>query len=541
MAGSTPTFSAVFIILTPFFLTAIRGRSISKRKKKTLHRSMKRSHDNNTTNDSMEVHMGACVMNDLPVEYTNDLKEVPMRSCAMNDLPIDSANDSKEVNMDAGEMSDLPVDSTNDSEEVHMGACKINDLPFDVITSILSYLPTEEAIRTAVLCKTWRNKWKDVSRLDFSSEALKDKPEKRSLLINSVLDSHNAVTDSFRLKHKIKDLENGSAARWVQVLLELRGGVKELSLSFQKDSWKDRWTYAIRIDKWGTFSGRSLRALELQNYAIKKGDWPFKGCENLKRLKLDSVLISSSTMTDVMDYHKLEELSLLNISLSGGLSIADRWLKSLELICVDASLIYIEVYGLHSLYLDNIRCPLDLIFIKSPNLHNFTVIDSSPCPKGFSPLTTEQILRCCCTIVPVQEKTLEWIDLPIETIHDGFVNIRVLSTHLDLTSSQDATLLAYILRVCRNIKVLNITNKGEKGENEPANYLSYPKDEMWAKKEVFDCITFTLKKVRIRGFKGTILELEFVKYVLKYATNLQELVSMRGLLLRNVRYPVVER
>lgn len=45
-------------------------------------------------------------------------------------------------------------------------------LPESVITSILSLLPTKEAVRTCVLSKSWIDRWKSITNLQFDDSDL---------------------------------------------------------------------------------------------------------------------------------------------------------------------------------------------------------------------------------------------------------------------------------------------------------------------------------------------------------------------------------
>ena len=49
---------------------------------------------------------------------------------------------------------------------------RIDDLPDLIIQHILSYLSTEEAVRTSILSKRWKYLWTSIPKLDFNEGAL---------------------------------------------------------------------------------------------------------------------------------------------------------------------------------------------------------------------------------------------------------------------------------------------------------------------------------------------------------------------------------
>ena len=49
---------------------------------------------------------------------------------------------------------------------------QIDDLPDLIIQHILSYLSTEEAVRTSILSKRWKYLWTSIPKLDFDEEGL---------------------------------------------------------------------------------------------------------------------------------------------------------------------------------------------------------------------------------------------------------------------------------------------------------------------------------------------------------------------------------
>ncbi|KAJ4783771.1 F-box/FBD-like domains containing protein [Rhynchospora pubera] len=101
------------------------------------------------------------------------------------------------------------------------GADRISELHDSILTRILSYLTTKEAVRTGILSKRWRNLWASVPVLDihFAPCENGECPEKFVKFIDIVLTSRQVqLLDRFRLVHKKKSLfayYNLPLKRWI--------------------------------------------------------------------------------------------------------------------------------------------------------------------------------------------------------------------------------------------------------------------------------------------------------------------------------------
>jgi hypothetical protein len=114
-------------------------------------------------------------------------------------------------------------------------------LPDEILVSILSLLPTEEAIRSSVLAPRWRSLWKFTTHLNFADGFVDDDDDndkafhvKGRRFVNKA-----TVTQEFRLRFRTyKSQYKRDVDRWIDFALQL--GLKSLDLGFRSFPSKGR-------------------------------------------------------------------------------------------------------------------------------------------------------------------------------------------------------------------------------------------------------------------------------------------------------------
>ncbi|CAN6694058.1 unnamed protein product [Malus baccata var. baccata] len=97
---------------------------------------------------------------------------------------------------------------------------RISALPSEVLCHILSFLPTNYAVRTTVLSKRWKNIWTSVPNLYFCDD---DYPEVNDFtaFVNQVLDSHDlSRIQKFHLHCDDDYFEHPPVDRWIHAAIE---------------------------------------------------------------------------------------------------------------------------------------------------------------------------------------------------------------------------------------------------------------------------------------------------------------------------------
>ncbi|KAI9083107.1 hypothetical protein K1719_034840 [Acacia pycnantha] len=181
----------------------------------------------------------------------------------------------------------------------------ISNLPNEILLTILSLLPVDEAVRTSILSKTWLSMWKNTPHLDLNVMHMIKPLTKLQISASDdqLLDYIRSLPKYYRIRRYIIIV--------FLILLQHRGS-----------------------DAYGIFS--SLSSLEIVNYYLESSI-PFGGCMKLKTLKLKLVAVVNETLHEILGRcYELESLSLVGCSKLRKLKIFNMKLKFLELraLCV---------------------------------------------------------------------------------------------------------------------------------------------------------------------------------------------------------------
>lgn len=171
----------------------------------------------------------------------------------------------------------------------------ISYLPRNLIHCILERLPVQDAARTSILSRQWRDIWATQTQLvldrEFTREVLKDKPfYDFSKMVYRILLFHVGPIQKFVLYIPDYDFDHGEDVnQWV--LLLSRKGVKELSICNADHEPCTLSSY--------TFTCPELTHLELSNCLIKRPH-PSSCSRNLVTLHFERVTFESNILETVL-------------------------------------------------------------------------------------------------------------------------------------------------------------------------------------------------------------------------------------------------
>ncbi|XP_074313314.1 F-box/FBD/LRR-repeat protein At4g00160-like [Silene latifolia] len=399
---------------------------------------------------------------------------------------------------------------------------KINIINNDILCYILTFLPLNEAVRTSILARRWRNLWKFNPNLivEYRDHKRMQELPNSDTIISNLLDSHKTKLKCCQIYHSASDVNKLRVLQWIKRLKESHH-VQDLALQSDRVFRYDYWMFGTPV--FGKqlsapsklFGSQTLQVLKLSQYILRDGS-AFEGCVNLTTLKLQDVkLFSSTTIAEIIsNCPRLTSLSLINCVESK----TSTW-KDLRL-CSD-KLEYLELRQgnrIYNLYIDAVRLhTLVLEFqmtvwdshINTPLLATFRLVDG--CGSRFLsfPIGFQTAKRCNFT-------------------HKGLENVRYLSVVLGVSYQSDTELLCRIFQVCLHLKELHIINYERRqvlGGPVPQENIRENDEPLlfWDDDKIEGKVSINLRALEVSMFRADRLEMEFVRYVMSYA-DLESLV-----------------
>ncbi|XP_019242583.1 PREDICTED: F-box/FBD/LRR-repeat protein At5g56420-like, partial [Nicotiana attenuata] len=198
----------------------------------------------------------------------------------------------------------------------------ISNLPEHLLCSVISYLPTKEAVATSIFSKRWRFLWKFLSRLSLNL------PQDR-VLVDKIFSSQVGKNLEFLHMHNLPrywNTSNNNMKRWIKHLKNKKR-LQGISIYCDKNSYQSSLPGSI-------FHGRFLQVVELKEYVLSNAS-PFKGCVNVKTLKLIAIHLKDETLNDIVrNCTSLENLCLHACS-KLNIDIQHKKLKIIEIKDID--------------------------------------------------------------------------------------------------------------------------------------------------------------------------------------------------------------
>ncbi|KAL7149603.1 hypothetical protein ABFS83_05G052300 [Erythranthe nasuta] len=184
---------------------------------------------------------------------------------------------------------------------------KISELPEGILQGIFSLLSQEEAVRTSVLSKSWRNIWCTRPNLDLSDVTFKGNKHQFLSVVNTALELYydqRMCVDEFRLCVSVGHSDHEFVyllEKWVRTLTNM--SVKKFCL---RNSSKDR-NGLVELPP-VVLGAESLQHLHVENFMLNRNAIRrlviFK---HLRSLRLDGVLINDDIFKKIISRCPLVE------------------------------------------------------------------------------------------------------------------------------------------------------------------------------------------------------------------------------------------
>ncbi|TVU26434.1 hypothetical protein EJB05_28981 [Eragrostis curvula] len=192
----------------------------------------------------------------------------------------------------------------------------IDALPDGVLEHILGFLPAEEAVRTCVLARRWRHRWKFAAALRIIStggEFLAPADKLREFMDHLLLGRGGAALDSCELRigdrYNVLTIDDvlSRVEHWFRHAVECRVQVIRLLLHLDTLDF-------LELDDLPLVSNHLTR-LELHGVEVRGSFLNFSGCPNLQYLEFESChLLSESTA--LISFQSLKHLRIMSCALS---------------------------------------------------------------------------------------------------------------------------------------------------------------------------------------------------------------------------------
>ncbi|ONI12360.1 hypothetical protein PRUPE_4G158900 [Prunus persica] len=409
---------------------------------------------------------------------------------------------------------------------------KISELPDSILCHMLSFIPTEYAVRTSILSTRWKRIWASVPNLDFEyrddSVLLADEYDSESYagfftFVDRVLSCRDPLDiKKCRLHCDCRKEDFSRIDGWIRTVI--RHNVVELDLNV-KIGLDEDIDQPLELPQC-VFMCKTLVVLKVNSNCITYTP-PTSGCfPSLKFLHVSVEYPDNDSMEKIFSCCPVLECLTINGMLglddvlNFNISVPElrRLRLELKLDCV---------YNVDIKHTFFVNCPkLESLDIKQDILSNYLFENVKSLVKANVDIWYhfEHDQHACATALLAGFSNVKYLSLSARFLEGGclpaFDNLSELK--LVLYDCYNWDLLTELLKRSPNLEYLVVEHKEYRGCDEDyeehetySKHVLYSK-QRWRKPEsVPVCLISHLKTITIRGFKGYPHEEKLAKYLLK--------------------------
>lgn len=414
---------------------------------------------------------------------------------------------------------------------------RISVLPDEILVSVLSLLPLKEAQATCVLSKRWHCVWASLMALNFDTnkrlsclKGLKPKARDLELIhryvgwVNSVVEQHKGPRiDQFRVSYFLNEKFSSSIDKWIE--FALRKGVQMLELNLLE------YAYYCTIRPGYAFPHKLLGLNVEESSSSRKEE------SARKHLCPDS---PSHQPCVCVGFKSLRVLTLECVDISG--EVLAYFLRSCPV------MERVSVYGSSKLVNLRVVSPSFalkyLVIQRCSNIESIEIVDAHIVSFAYD---GGEKIRLRLENVPllvevsIQEHREYYSFLSMDVL---FASLSSYISQLEILKMNNTILYCkeyYVVPMLPNLKYLGLSFKDDEALMQLALFLkaspylqrlvihlhysvSNRKKRHFTNKRAAKCSHHYLKKVELVGYDCSTREDELVKYLIKTAINLEQIV-----------------
>ncbi|XP_045829978.1 F-box/FBD/LRR-repeat protein At5g22660-like [Trifolium pratense] len=412
----------------------------------------------------------------------------------------------------------------------------ISYLPDNVLNHILSFLSTEDAIKTSILSTKWRYLWTYLSVFDFYSIW----PNRICSLLHEITTlidkSNHHQIEIKRLTIRIPEPEVPLDAHKVASLVTSLLTLKIIDLQFRINGKEHLKTSCMLPRRFSPSYSLTKLHLHIGGYALHIPNGIHIQFPSLKTLNLSYATFENEESVEQFfsGFPVLEELTLYHCYwlFMDHITIAISTLRMLTIHvdpyslndCNDNEEMSLKIDCVNLLSLTCISDPtIQFVIVKPPtSLLDAYIAFSLHSTEQYMEYAAEYVSRCAVGLLSglasVKSLTLSegtFIEPPDIDDHfhllPKFHNLTHLCLHLETNFFTRKSFMQFLLR-CPKLEVLAF----------PLGYYTFKDNDDWALIPLPCCFKSSLKKLHITNFDGFACEIQFVEFFLENATVLEE-------------------